>query len=63
MNAWQAKQERAIFRRDILALVEAQKGVISALVRRQDKLEADIAALKRGSVSVTVTKDAETVPA
>lgn len=54
MNAREAKKRREAeeqeFRHDILALVESQKGVIGALVRKLDALEADMNRLRRTSL-------------
>jgi len=47
MNDWQAAQNRRVLRAELLAIVEAQKGVLGALVRKMDVLEREIAALKR----------------
>jgi hypothetical protein len=60
MNDWQARKERQAFRAEVLTIVEAQKAVIGALVRKMDALEREIANSKRPTV--TVTRDAESVP-
>lgn len=50
MNAREAKKRREAselkFRADVLALVEAQKGVIGALVRQMSTMQKDIEDLK-----------------